>query len=116
MFLLGAAATVGAVACGPSHNSANTPMITVPSPGTASNQLNLLVTSGQFLSGVDQRVGLVMKGQQDFVRFDSPVSLAFGRGQDPNAVQFGTPVPATSHSDADPAPNYVTATYRFPAP
>jgi hypothetical protein len=121
-FLLGAAAAVGAVACGSSKGktagrsgpTANS-VITVGKPGDAKNQLNLLETSdpAALVSGVDQRLAFVLKSQ-DFIRPDGPVTIAIGPGLKPD--HLGQPIPGVIHTDSDPAPSYVTVTYRFPAP
>jgi hypothetical protein len=121
-FLLGAAATVGAAACSSGKTkTATSPettpatVITVPPASGAKSQFNLLETSDPqtMVSGVDQRLAFVMKGQ-DFIRPDGPVTLAIGPGA--NADHLGPPVSAVIHTDSDPAPSYVTTTYRFPAP
>jgi hypothetical protein len=116
-FLLGAAATVGVAACGSNTaKSANGGVITVPPVANAKKQLNLLETTdpSQMVSGVDQRVAFVLRGQQDFVRPDGPVTLSFGPGNAPD--HLGPPIQAVIHTDAGPAPDYVTTTYRFPTP
>lgn len=116
-FLVGAVATVGAAACGSSKsNSAGGTVITVGSAADAKNQLNLLETTdpSQMLAGVDQRLAFVLRGQQDFVKPSSPVTLRLGPGLTPD--HLGPPITATLHTDAGTAPDYVTTTYRFPAP
>ena len=119
-FLVGAATAIGAVACSSSKptaaSGASGSVITVPSGSGAKNQLNLLETTdpSQLVSGIDQRVAFVLQGQQNFVRPDSPVTIQFGPGLDPS--RLGPPMAAVIHTDSDPAPAYVTTTYRFPAP
>jgi hypothetical protein len=108
-FLVGAATAVGAVACG------SKAVIVVPKPGPTS-QLNLLETSDQYVSGVDQRVAFVLRGAQDFIRPGGPVTVALGTGPDPDHLDLGQPVTTVIHTDADPAPAYVTMTSRFPGP
>jgi hypothetical protein len=121
-FLLGAAATVGAAACSSGKSKAATSpettspatIITVPPASGATNQFNLLETfdPATLVSGVDQRLAFVLKGQE-FIRPDSPVTLAIGPGL--SADHLGPPITAVIHTDSDPAPSYVTTTYRFPA-
>jgi hypothetical protein len=98
-FLLGSAALAFTAACKGGGSS------------SAKEQVNLLVTSGQFLSGVDQRVGLVMKGQTDFI-VPTGATLAFR----PDKGTYGKPSPADVHHDALPAPAYISAVHRFDAP
>lgn len=122
-FVVGTAAAFGAVACGSGKGKAasgpagtSSSVITVGPSSGANNQLNLLETSdpAALVSGIDQRLAFVLKGQ-DFIRPDSPVTVAFGAGTNPPA-SFGPPQAAVIHTDSDPAPSYVTTTYRFPAP
>jgi len=105
-FLIGAATAVGAVACSKSN------VINV-NQAQVKDQLNLLVTSALFVSGVDTRVALVMKGQSDFVTPTAgPVTLEFG----PDVKHLGPPEPAVVHTDAGNAPDYLTRTRRFDTP
>jgi hypothetical protein len=116
-FLLGTAAALGAAACGggSKHVSAGAPtsdsVIKVPATD-AKSQLNLLETSAQYFSAVDQRVAFVLRSQQDFVTPDSSATLRFGADTD----HLGAPVPIVIHADAGTAPAYLTATYQFPQP
>jgi hypothetical protein len=121
-FLLGTAATFGVAACSSSKVKAagggpkpSDTVITVGKPSDATNQLNLLETSdpAALVSGVDQRLAFVLKSQ-DFIRPDSPITVAIGPGSDAN--HLGQPQAAVIHTDSDPAPSYVTTMYRFPAP
>jgi len=112
-FLLGAATAVGAIAC----SSGKGTIVVPPTPGSGSNnQLNLLETTDQYIAGVDQRVAFVLRGSQDFVRPSAPVTVAFGTGPDADHLRLGQPVSVVTHTDADPAPAYVTAMVRFPIP
>jgi hypothetical protein len=118
-FLLGALATAGAAACTSNKSKASgappAPVITVGKPSDAKNQLNLLETTdpAQLVAGVDQRLAFVLKSQ-DFIKPDAPVTVAIGPGMTPD--HLGQPFSATIHTDAGTAPDYVTVTYRFPAP
>ena len=121
-FLLGAAGLAGAAACSSSKPSA--PAISVPGATTTTggasgpttnpaNQLNLLETAGpNFLAGLDQRLAFVLRGQSNFITPDASVTMQFGLYQG----ALGPPVPATVHTDARPAPDYLTVSQRFAHP
>jgi hypothetical protein len=111
-FLLGSAALLGAAACGGGSGSGNAGVIKVPATD-AKDQLNLLETAGpDFFSGVDQRLAFVLRGQQDFVTPDSSATLRLGADTD----HLGAPVPIVVHTDAGPAPAYLSTTYHFSQP
>jgi hypothetical protein len=111
-FLLGSAAVLGAAACGGGSGNSNAAgVIRVPATN-ATDQLNLLETSGQYFSSLEQRLAFVLRGQQDFVTPDSSAALRLGS----DTSHLGPPVPIVSHADAGTAPAYLTAVYRFPAP
>lgn len=115
-FLVGAATLAGAAACSKSSG-----VIHVAGSNEAA-QLNLLITSGApdgptsqneavFLSGIDQRVGLVLRGQSDFVAPGAgTVSLQFS-GDDKKT--WSRAVIPDVHSDAGSATVYLTTTARF---
>jgi hypothetical protein len=109
--LLGTAAALGAAACGAGSGSNKAGVIQVPATN-AQDQLNLLETSGQYFSGLDQRLAFVLRGQQEFFTPDSSTTLRLG----PDTGHFGPPVPIAIHTDAGTAPAYLTAYYRFPRP
>jgi hypothetical protein len=108
-FLAGAVAALGAAACSTTKASS---VINVAPKSGAANQLNLLVTTALIVSGVDQRLGFVMMGPQEFVVPTGPVTLQFGT----DVHHLGAPLPATVHTDAGPAPAYLTIVGRFPNP
>jgi hypothetical protein len=117
--LLGAAGLAGAAACGGGRKQATikVPGATSTSAGGSTtapaNQLNLLETSGpNFLAGVDQRMAFVLRGQNDFIALQGPVTVQFGT--DPAAL--GAPTNAEVHTDAGTAPNYFVVTTRFAHP
>jgi hypothetical protein len=116
-FLVATAALAGAAACGSKKKAASA--INVPPPTTVAagptvpaDQLNLLETSGNFVAGLDSRMAFVLRGQSDFIAPSGPVSLQFG----PDPSRLGPPVPADVHTDAGPAPSYITSTQRFDQP
>ena len=109
--LLGAVAAVGAAACGAGSGTNTAGVIKVPATN-AKDQLNLLETSGQYFSGLDQRLAFVLRGQQDFFTPDSSTTLRLGL----DTSHLGSPVPIDIHTDAGTAPAYLTASYRFPRP
>jgi hypothetical protein len=111
-FLAGAVGAVGAAACSSGKSRAAGSVISVAPKTGGANQLNLLVTTALIVSGVDQRVGFVLMGQQDFVVPSGPVTLQFGL----DVKHLGPPSPATVHNDAGPAPAYLTIVGRFPNP
>jgi hypothetical protein len=110
-FLLGTAAVLGATACGAGSGSNNAGVIKVPATN-AKDQLNLLETSAQYFSGLDQRLAFVLRGQQDFFTPDSSTTLRLG----PDTSHLGAPIPVAIHTDAGTAPAYLTAHYRFSQP
>jgi hypothetical protein len=105
---LGAAGLAFAVAA----CSSGKKVINVPNqPTSPSQQLNLGVITALIVSGLNQRVAFVIRGQDGFITPSGPVSFALGPDD-----QHLTPMPIEVHTDALGAPAYLSLEHTFPNP
>src|SRR3954447_1426597 len=116
--LVGAGAAALWAACGGKKKEIDaTPDAASPTTDP-SKQLSLAVPSTLLLSGVDQRVALLL-AFDGFITPTGPVDLAFAAvltGPDQGKEVFSAFTPAQVHTDAGGAPAYVTTSHRFDAP
>ncbi|HEX3424667.1 MAG TPA: twin-arginine translocation signal domain-containing protein [Acidimicrobiales bacterium] len=122
-FLLGAAATAGAV--GISACAKGSAVIKVPNGNSGASNLSLLVTSGAvdgasdqsvsvFEAGMPQRVALVLAGANGFLSpAPGTATLQFGADE----KHWGADVPVTAHADTGAsATTYLVAEHQWATP